>query len=184
MLFAIFAYVTSCKKDNGHIYLECTINYVYDNMPYQDEKYVNSFAIYPRRLHLGCSVKNTSNRIVSLPFQTFVDTLCSSYFKITINNSDEISGRVERVGFYDNYNIKPNEIIQMDMMLFIWKYKNGKLSKLPLQDLLKLIKVEYVKDTNDKNLSENEMTGVIFKWNDNLHIMSEKKGDRTIKCGP
>lgn len=144
-------------------------------MPYQDNDYVNSFSLYPRRIRLGCSIKNTSDRIVSLPFKTIQDTTCSSCFKVTINHTDEIPIVVEQAGYNDKYNLMPQDLIKFEICSLFFKYEKGKYGKKTLQDLLRQIKVEYQKDISDKSLSENEMADVFITWNKDLHIECEKK---------
>ena len=180
---AILPFITGCRN-NSHCSLECTINYIRDNMPYDDDDYVNIFSEYPRRIRFGCTIKNTSDMIVSLPFKTMQDTTCSSCFKVMIKHTDEIPIMVEQIGYYDKYNLMPQEIIKLEICSLIFKYGKGKYGKMSLQDLLRLIKVEYEKDINDKSLSENKMVDVDIIWNKDLLIQCKKKGNRDNKCGP
>ena len=153
-------------------------------MPYHDDDYVNSFSVYPRRLLIGCSIKNTSNKTVSIPFKSLQDTICSSGFTVSINHTDVIPIMVEELRYYDKFSIKPNETIEIDIRTFVYRYDKGKYAKMSLQDLLRLLNVEYEKDSNDKNLSENEMADVQITWNKNLGIHSDEKGNGNIQCGP
>ncbi len=183
-LSVILLNLFSCRNNDVPLSLDCIIEAVKDNMPSQDDDYVNSFSIYPRRLRLRCSIKNTSKKKVSIPFKTMLDTISSSSFIVTINRSDRVPIIVEQLGFNDKFSIKPNEIIKIEICSIIFKCENGKYGKMPLQDLLRLINVKYEKDSNDKSLSDNEMANVNFIWDQNLHIICEEKGNRNNRCGP
>lgn len=186
LIFVILVNMVGCKEGHKDILLECAIEYVFDNMPYDDDEYVDSFLLYPRRVHLGCTIENTSDRIVSIPFKTFAnDTTPSSFFRVIVNDSDEFLPHiVSRIGRYDNYRIRPKEKISLEIKLLIRQYRDGILAKESLQDLLSQIRLEYVKDSADNHLSENEMADIIVKWNKELYIKNTKKGNRNLRCGP
>ena len=183
LLSATLLNLYSCRNDDNPIPLECVIGGVNDNMPFQDDDYVKSFSVYPRRIHLFCSIKNTSDRYISLPFESSLDTISSSKFKVIVNHSDEIPIMVNCLSQYDKLNIKPNEIITFEICVFILRYKKGKLATMPLMDLLRLLEFEYQKSIEDKSLSENRMANIHFLWNKNLRIIREEKRSRTIRCG-
>ncbi len=177
LIFVIMTNMVGCKEGHKDILLECSIEYVFDNMPYDDDEYVDSFPLYPRRVNLGCTIENTSDRIVSIPFKTFAnDTTPSSYFRVIINDSDEfLPSMVSRMGRYDNYRIRPKEKISMEMKFYIRQYRDGKLAKEPLRDLLSQMRLEYVKDSADNHLSDNEMANIIVKKKNVLYLNIEKK---------
>lgn len=185
LLSASLLMIFGCRINDEPLTLECAIENVSDNMPYNDDDFVSGFTPYPRRIRLGCTLTNTSRRIISLPFETYLyDSICSSRFKVMINHSDEIPVWVVQIGSYDKFNIQPKETVCVELTAFIYRYKEGMLATMPLMDLLSQLEVVYEKQNADESLSENEMVDLHFVWKDDLYIDIDEKADRTSKCYP
>ena len=185
VLFAfVLPTIFSCRKHSSDATCCCIVNLVHDNMPYQDKEYVDSLSPYPRKLILGCSIINMTERIVSVPFKTLDDTTCLSCFKVKLNHFDDIPIRVHLNRNVDLFNIMPHDTIYFDIAADIRLLNNGEVASLPLRDLLPLVKIEYNQDSYDKIRSKNEMAALRIGWNKNLIIMAEKKGNRKNLCGP